>query len=107
MSLTGKFTFRRTMTGKIVLQVEEEKAGWLARRGAALRRRWRDATLMDMAQPEMRALIDLRFKPRFLPQNHYAAPGAAPAVQGADEAAVPAGGYEVFPAHDALRKTAH
>ena len=31
------------------------------------KRRWRRcATLMDLAQPEMRALIDLRSKPQFM-----------------------------------------
>ena len=105
MSLTGKFTFRRTMTGKIVLQVEEERAGWFARRGSAPRRRWRDATLMDLTQPEMRALIDLRLKPRFLPQHHVVASGA-PALR-ENEGAAPAASYETFPIQDAPRKTAH
>jgi hypothetical protein len=31
-----------------------------------MKRRWRRATLLDLAQPEMRALIDLRFQPQFL-----------------------------------------
>jgi hypothetical protein len=45
MRLTGRFNLRRTMTGKIVLQVEEEvKARWPFSRNGGLRRRWRDPT---------------------------------------------------------------
>jgi hypothetical protein len=63
--LTGRFELRRTWRGKIVLQIEEEvKSGWLRSRSANFRRRWRDATVMDLATPEMRSLIDLRHKPR-------------------------------------------
>ena len=64
MGLTGKYQFRKTLRGKIVLQVEEEvKPFWSRSKPAALKRRWRDATLMDLAAPEMRPLIDMRFKP--------------------------------------------
>jgi hypothetical protein len=68
MALTGRFTFRRTWTGRIVLQVEEEVKGW----AQARKRRWRDANMVDLAQPEMRALIDLRHRPQFMPQSYYA-----------------------------------
>jgi hypothetical protein len=64
--LTGRFNFRRTLTGRIVLQVEEDKPVWWSRKGRT-RRRCRDANVMDLAKPEMRALIDLRNKPQFLP----------------------------------------
>ena len=62
MGLTGKFRFRKTLWGKIVLQIEEEVKPFWAKPGA-LKPRWRDATLMDLAAPEMRPLIDMRFKP--------------------------------------------
>src|SRR3712207_9582973 len=67
MGLTGKFKFRKTLWGKIVLQLEEEVKPFWSKSGA-LKRRWRDATQMDLAAPEMRLLIDMRFKPhlRFL-----------------------------------------
>jgi len=75
MALTGRFTFRRTWTGKILLQVEEEvKALWPMSRKSPFRKRWRNATLMDLAAPEMRALMDLRFKPQFMAQYEYLAP---------------------------------
>lgn len=75
--LTGRFNLRRTMMGRIVLQVEEEVEPRFAFFGKKPRqRRWRDATLMDLAMPEMRALIDLRYKPQFMPQSHYPVPPA-------------------------------
>src|SRR5215212_11384220 len=64
MGLTGKFKFRKTLWGKIVLQIEEEvKPFWSRSSPEARKRRWRDAILMDLAAPEMRSLIDMRFKP--------------------------------------------
>ena len=64
MGLTGKFKFRKTLWGKIVMQLEEEvKPFWSRSKPEARKRRWRDATLMDLADPQMRFLIDMRFKP--------------------------------------------
>jgi hypothetical protein len=65
MPLTGRFNLRRTLTGRIVLQVEEDKPVWWSRQGKS-RRRYRDAHVMDLAKPEMRALIDLRNKPQYV-----------------------------------------
>jgi hypothetical protein len=66
MAITGRFNFRRTFTGKILLQVEEDvKRIWPFSRSSATKRRWRNATLMDLTCPEMRPLMDLRHKPRF------------------------------------------
>src|SRR3954447_20812778 len=62
MPLTGKFKFRKTLWGRIVLQLEEEVKPFWSKPGA-LKRRWRDATLMDLAAPEMRFLIDMALKP--------------------------------------------
>ena len=62
MPLTGKFKFRKTLWGKTVLQLEEEVKPFWSKSGAP-KRRWRDATLMDLAAPEMRPLIDMRFRP--------------------------------------------
>jgi hypothetical protein len=74
MGLTGKFKFRKKLWGKLVLQVEEEvKPFWSRSKPEVLKRRWRDASLMDLAAPEMRHLIDMRFKPYL-----YARSGAAP-----------------------------
>lgn len=62
--LTGRFTFRRTFTGKIVLQVEEEvRASWPMSRKRPFRRRWRNATLMDLTATELRPLMNLRMRP--------------------------------------------
>jgi hypothetical protein len=73
MALTGRFTFRRSFWGRIVLQVEEEKRSFWAR-SKPFKKSWRDATLMDLAAPELRALIDLRYKPQFMTQHEYLAP---------------------------------
>lgn len=69
MALTGRFNLRKTFTGRVVLQVEEEVQGFWSRLSGKnkLRRRWRDATMMDLAAPELRALVDLRFRPRYMP----------------------------------------
>jgi hypothetical protein len=62
MSLTGRFNFHKTWRGRLLLEVEEE----VQPRWGGEKRRWRRATLEDLAEPEMRALIDLRFKPQFM-----------------------------------------
>jgi hypothetical protein len=74
MSLTGRFNFRRTWTGKIVLQVEDERRSMF---GKGFRKRWRDANVLDLAAPALRRLIDLRLKPQYVPEAPAA---AAPAV---------------------------
>ena len=64
MALTGRFKFRKTLWGKIMLQLEEEvKPLWSRSKPNALKRRWRDAKLMDLADPALRPLIDMRSKP--------------------------------------------
>lgn len=77
MPLTGRFTFRRTFWGKIVLQVEEDvRSLWCFWRKDARRLRWRDATLMDLAQVELRPLMDLRHRPLF-PWERSSPPGGS------------------------------
>src|SRR5215203_3593109 len=71
MGLTGKFKFRKTLWGKIVLQIEDEVKPFWSKSGA-LKRRWRDATLMDLADPQMRFLIDMRFRPHLRSQSSFA-----------------------------------
>jgi hypothetical protein len=67
MALTGRFNFRRSWFGKLVLEVEEEaKPMFGGSDKKPVKHRWRRATLLDLAQPEMRALIDLRFQPQFM-----------------------------------------
>jgi hypothetical protein len=66
MALTGRFNFRRSWFGKLMLEVEEEVKPLFGGEGKPLKRRWRRATLIDLAQPEMRPLIDLRFQPQFM-----------------------------------------
>jgi hypothetical protein len=66
MALTGRFNFRRSWFGRLVLEVEEEAKPLFGRDKKTVKHRWRRATLIDLAQPEMRALIDLRFQPQFM-----------------------------------------
>lgn len=70
MALTGRFNLRKTFTGRIVLQVEEEVQSFWGRMTGRpkLHRRWRDANVLDLAAPELRSLVDLRFRPRYMPQ---------------------------------------
>ncbi len=59
--LTGRFTFRRTLTGKIILQVEEEvRSLWPMSRKRPFRKRWRDASTVDLSATQLRPLMDLR-----------------------------------------------
>ena len=62
MPLTGRFNFRKTWRGRLVLEVEEQ----VSSRWGGEKQRWRRADITDLAEPEMRALIDLRFKPQFM-----------------------------------------
>ena len=72
MGLTGKFKFRKTLWGKIVLQIEDEvKPFWSRSQPGALKPRWRDATLMDLADPQLRFLIDMRFRPHLRAQSSF------------------------------------
>ncbi len=85
MFLTGRFRFRRTLFGRVLLQVEEErKPRWSLSRNRPGRLRWRKARVMDLVRPELRALVDLlnrqaislRHQP---PTSPSAAPISAPA----------------------------
>ena len=73
MGLTGKFKFRKKLWGKIVLRVEEEVKPFWSKQGA-VKRRWRDATLMDLTAIEMRFLIDKGLMP-WLRSQSQPAPG--------------------------------
>lgn len=68
MALTGRFNLRKTWTGRIVLVVEEEvRTFWSRFSGSTkMHRRWRDAKVLDLAAPELRNLVDLRFRPSYL-----------------------------------------
>ena len=68
--LTGRFNFRKRWFGGLALFVEEEVKP-LFGNGDKLKRRWRRATLIDLAQPEMRALIDLRFQPQYMARTSF------------------------------------
>jgi hypothetical protein len=76
MALTGRYDFRKSLTGHLGLQVEYEGtrlSGLLTGKRTACHR-WRAATVMDLAAPELRDLIDLRFRPRFASTKQRADP---------------------------------
>jgi hypothetical protein len=105
MPLTGKFRFRKTLWGRIVLQLEEEvKPFWSRSKPAAPKRRWRDAKLMDLAAPEMRPLIDMRFRPQFRSHSSFG-PETASAQHGQGEADPKIGTGAALQAPD-VRRTA-
>jgi hypothetical protein len=70
MALTGRFNLRKSFSGRIILQVEEEvRSAWgLFSRKPKFRTRWRDAKAMDLPASELRALMDLRNRPRSFSQ---------------------------------------
>ena len=97
MPLTGRFSLRRTIGGKIVLQVEDEvKRLWPFSRRHPTKKRWRDATLMDLTQPELRPLMDLRYKPGFAWARIYGEP------RGVLQAGTAAVSYEDSPSNAAV-----
>ncbi|MDP4002656.1 hypothetical protein [Methylobacterium sp. NEAU K] len=57
MALTGRFWFRRSWTGRLVLLVEEERPRWFGR--GTGKPRWRNARLLDFAEPELRPLMTM------------------------------------------------
>ncbi|HYF56803.1 MAG TPA: hypothetical protein VEA41_21315 [Salinarimonas sp.] len=64
MSVTGRFRFRRSLLGKVVMEVEEEVTSWsLLKHARVPQRRWRDANIVDLARAEMRVLMDMRLRP--------------------------------------------
>jgi hypothetical protein len=78
MSLTGRFGFRKSLTGKIILQVEEERlTSGLLMRGQRYRPRWRDARFMDLVHPEIRGLISFKDYVQVCPDANFAAPSVA------------------------------
>jgi hypothetical protein len=81
MSLTGRFQFRKSVMGKIILQVEEQRPPrWSFASRGDLRHRWRDARSLDLALPAIRGLIELWDYIQECPQANYGL-AVAPRVQ--------------------------
>jgi len=80
--LTGRYDFRKTWGGKIVLRVEEEVPGfWRRSKKGQLKKRWRDANLMDLTARELRVLMDSRLRPLLMAQYGAPVPGAKAAAE--------------------------
>ena len=83
MALTGQYQFRKTFGGKVVLQVEEEAPtfwSWIGKHRT--KKRWRDATLMDLSAPVLCVLLDWRFKPHLSTRVEVERAGGSAAVNG-------------------------
>lgn len=91
MALTGRFNLRKSFSGRIILQVEEEvKSAWgLFSRTPKLRTRWRDAKAMDLPAVELRALMDLRNRPRGYSQAYAPTHVTRPATRQPDPSLPP------------------
>ncbi|MDP4006424.1 hypothetical protein [Methylobacterium sp. NEAU K] len=92
MTLTGRFWFRRTWTGKLILLVEEERPRWFRRRGST-KLRWRDAKLLDLAETPLRALMTLErsYRAEFGTGEARRVPGPAPVAAIGGPAVTPRG----------------
>ena len=77
MPLTGRFDFRKTFSGKLVLILEEDVRALSPLRKGSTRRRWRKATVMDLAAT-VRPMMDHRSKPNYhVPLRQLAAETSA------------------------------
>jgi hypothetical protein len=57
MALTGRFWFRKTWRGKLILLVEDQWPNWRDRSQRKLR--WRDANLLDLVETALQPLVDM------------------------------------------------
>ena len=64
MPITGRFRHRKSPMVRLLLQVEEVRGGLAM--VFAPKPRWRDAKVIDRAAAELRPLIDLSNRSRFL-----------------------------------------
>lgn len=74
MALTGRFRFRRSLMGSVILQLEHDKwAPWPLSIGGKRRRCWRDASIVDLLAPQIHGLVGLEhFVEEFPNANHGA-----------------------------------
>ncbi|GJD97986.1 hypothetical protein [Methylobacterium iners] len=61
MELTGRFWFKRTWSGKLVLLVEEkrQRRRLFGKGGSEFKLTWREAKLLDFADNALSPLVDL------------------------------------------------
>ena len=57
MALTGRFWFRKTWRGKLILLVEDQRPNW--RHRSQRKARWRDANLLDLVETALQPLVDM------------------------------------------------
>ncbi|WP_052763944.1 hypothetical protein [Microvirga massiliensis] len=80
MALTERYGFRKTLFGRMVLQVEEEFRSFWSHfaKEPVLKRRWRDAKVLDLTAVELRPLMDMRNRPGYMPWLYRSPPAAQP-----------------------------
>lgn len=72
MPLTGRFRFRKSLMGNLVLQLEhDERVRWPFSMNGARRRRWRDARLDDLVQSEIRGLLEFEDYVEQVPEANH------------------------------------
>jgi hypothetical protein len=57
MALTGRFWFRKTWRGKLILLVEDQQPNW--RDHSQRKLRWRDANFLDLVETALQPLVDM------------------------------------------------
>ena len=57
MALTGRFWFKKTWSGNLLLLVEESSPRWLKK--GEFKLRWREAKLLDLAETPLQPLMEL------------------------------------------------
>ena len=74
MPLTGRFRFRRSIAGRVFLQLEHDRGAlWPLSNGGKRRHRWRDARIVDLLAPQIHGLLELEhFVEEFPNANHGA-----------------------------------
>lgn len=74
MPLTGRFRFRRSIMGRVFLQLEHDtRALWPLSIAGKRRRNWRDARIVDLLAPQINGLLELEhFVEEFPNANHGA-----------------------------------
>jgi hypothetical protein len=89
MALTGRFWFRKTWSGNVVLLVEEEKGRWF-RKGSGPKLSWRDAKLLDLAEPPLRVLMTLErtYRAEYAPASARGMHAIHPAAANSSSAAI-------------------
>jgi hypothetical protein len=74
MPLTGRFRFRRSIMGRVFLQLEHETGAlWPLSIAGRRRHAWRDARIVDLLAPQIHGLLELEHFVEEFPTANYGA----------------------------------